>query len=353
MNPGQWQLFGVDIWPLFLHLRLGAQQLLWGREVGLYHDLSPPIQTLNPPFADDGAPNDHPIALPQERFKAVILPEALCLCRDRWFAESLEPELDAVMSMETAVDSPFATEDTCSGWSLVAREPGQIKVVWAICSRQRVNAYLAEIAEQSPDMLTKGAEIWADFEGHTVTIAGFGEHRRREVYIARLKNLGLKVGVAYASILFVLFAFSWGAELRQQSWSEKLSDVQSSAALAARVRERLDSGRSLLEEVNHIHRGRNDYLFWLHRLAEITPDSVYLNRIDFSGDELTIRGLANNAAEYFSSLADNAVFDGVESTSAFTRDRASGQEVFTIQLKLGAAGRSAAMDTAVREGADL
>jgi len=82
--------------------------------------------------------------------------------------------------------------------------------------------------------------------------------------------------------------------------------------------------------------GRVSYDRWLDVIADLTPDSVYLTRMGLEEDRLTISGMAENAAEYQTTLAASGLTSELSAPSAFTRDARTGLERFTLTMQLGA-----------------
>ena len=78
----------------------------------------------------------------------------------------------------------------------------------------------------------------------------------------------------------------------------------------------------------------------LDSLSDATPDSVYFTRIGLANEQVTVSGMAENAAEYQTLLSGYAEFDAVVASSAFTRDTRVGLERFTLTFGLSSgAGR--------------
>ena len=77
-----------------------------------------------------------------------------------------------------------------------------------------------------------------------------------------------------------------------------------------------------------------DYAPWLHRVAKITPDTAHLNRLALDGRRLTISGVSDNAADYQATLVSAEWVRNLSAPSAFTRDKRSGRERFTLTMTL-------------------
>ena len=100
------------------------------------------------------------------------------------------------------------------------------------------------------------------------------------------------------------------------------------------VRDDLMSRQEKLERAAAFFDDYPDYRPWIHTLSAMTPDSVFLNRLGLKQAELTISGLAENAADYQTQLATSGRFDELSAPSAFTRDARAGAERFTLVMTL-------------------
>ena len=63
---------------------------------------------------------------------------------------------------------------------------------------------------------------------------------------------------------------------------------------------------------------------------------VYLDRLNFDGNEVTVNGYSNNAAVYLRMLTEEPGYTDVTALSAFARDRNNGLERFSIQWRVTA-----------------
>ena len=101
----------------------------------------------------------------------------------------------------------------------------------------------------------------------------------------------------------------------------ELFEVREAAALAGRFLSQQPSYNTLLDS-----------------LSDATPDSVYFTRIGLANEQVTVSGMAENAAEYQTLLSGYAEFDAVVASSAFTRDTRVGLERFTLTFAVSSSG---------------
>ena len=115
---------------------------------------------------------------------------------------------------------------------------------------------------------------------------------------------------------------------------DMLRDTEQRAAEVIATRSDLVDAQKRMSEAEAYFDRFTYYGPWLHRLARLSPDSVYLTRLSLKERQLTISGLADNAANYQSALAEAAVFLELEAPSAFTRDARADAERFTLTMQL-------------------
>ena len=328
-------LFGTDLRPYIDKLVLGWRQLIWSPEVGLRGWLSQPIQLLG-----DNADRElvdfsgAPLAGEQSGKRApsvgVLLTDDYVLAKTLTMRVEVEPNLSDAMMLEVANMSPFPSEEVVSGWAILGRRDDQVEVGVALTTKAAVESALAAY-----DRSAKDTEVWAALETHRICLEGFAEARRNAQYVNTLRQLGLRMVAVVAGALCLLALPAWMLDTRADQYQSQLGEVTQRANGAAASRSRLDDYRDKLDELIDMKESRIDYGIWLNVLSQQTPDSVYLNRLEFEEMSLEVSGYAVNAAQYQSALAASPAFTEVEATSAFTRDTRFNRERFTLRLQLG------------------
>ena len=335
-------LFGTDLRPYIDKVFLGWRQLIWSPEVGLRTWLSQPIKLLvNTADSELIDFSGAPVMGKQSGDKApsigVLLPDDDVLAKSLTLPVEVEPNLDDAMMLEVANMSPFPSEEVVSGWAILRRYNTQVEVGVALTTKAAVERALA-----AHDRNAQDTEVWAALETHRICLQGFAEVVRDAHYANRLRQLGLRVLSVVAGALCLLALPAWMLDTRAVQYQSQLGEVTQRASAAAASRSQLDDYREKLAAVADLKGARIDYGIWLNVLSRQTPDSVYLNRLEFEEMALEVSGYAVNAAQYQSALAASPAFTEVEATSAFTRDARLNRERFTLRLQLGELGASEA-----------
>jgi len=237
------------------------------------------------------------------------------------------------VALDVMSHCPFPAEDVVFGWRIVHRDNDLVIVEWGLVAKSVVQSSLRELGFE-PQHERDLPEVWAELEpGRSVLLIGYGEARRRAAYTKRLQNIAIKAIGVWALLLALLGSLSLYARLQNTELEQRLSEVADEAENVTSVRERLASGRELLNVATTFSSERVPVRGRLHALAQLSPDSVYLQRLEFKGNSAAITGLATNAADYLATLAESDQFAGLEATSAFTRDRRTSLERFTIDIQ--------------------
>lgn len=334
----QWSLFGLDLSRLVDIAKLAIQQLIWGDEAGIRRRLYPTASLVNgvaidldryAKFSSDADSNDpnQPLAL--------LFPAELSLAKTIELPSEVEIDLAEALFFEIASHSPFANEDTCSGWRLISRDSTSITVALAIASRSSVMSFI-DAQAQALETSLANCEVWTESGSALVQLEGFGDGARRALYHQRLFGMGRQLALVTlaACMLSALPAALLAARSDQLSGVLELTELDARAAASARAE--MVALEDKVLAAREFFYDRVLYDAWLNTVAELTPDSVYLTRLGLEGDRLTISGMAVNAAEYQTTLASSGLVDDLSAPSAFTRDARTERERFTLTMRLAA-----------------
>lgn len=329
----QWMLFGIDM------RHIGQQWLSAWREF-LFSTASPLRRLLDEPVLlrgqqgdqtyQGGVAVDSPASL-----EALLLPEELVLVRPLTIPLAAEAELQAVLHHEVSAGSPFAPQDTVYGWAETGRDATHFSAVMAIASRVAIQDWLRG---QSSDDEVPGdeptPEVWADAQGTLVTLEGFGEAARDEAYRKRLIRVAVMgLGILLLIVLAAsLFAMHQGARLSElQQMQTRIADRTRPAVAmretVARANTLITAANAELRQFPNPHRE-------LVRLTDLLDDSVYVAHFSMRGDELRIRGRAEDAAMVMQTLAETPAFATVTAPSAITAVGNTGLEQFNLDISL-------------------
>jgi hypothetical protein len=330
-------LFGFDLSQLVLRARLGWHQLLWGNEAGIRERFYPSVEFFRTATSetkafslgkDLGGAGSHVLPAP-----GCFLPEQIVLLRSLTLPVQAEIFLEQAVQSEVVAHSPFPHDVVCWGHEIVGRESDHLMVAIAMSSRQAVETELMQRAETT-GIPREDFEVWADGEFGPIMIAGYAEGARRRRFYGQIRDFLLRSLIGVVGIVFLL---SLPSLLLAQSASQ-LQRIKLETEVRARdvieIRASLVRLQELLDQAEAEHGAYVDYGPWLNRIAAITPDTVFLNRLGLEQRVLTVSGLAENAADYQSLLAESSFFGEINAPSAFTRDARAGRERFTLEMTL-------------------
>ena len=330
-NP--WSLFGLDLGRFADSAALGLRQLLWGEEAGLRRSLYPSIPLITAGHADGVDLATFGLVIDDanpEEFAALLMPPELTLIKAIRLPVEAELDLASAMTLEATANSPFGEEDTCFGWRLVSRNGDTLDLLLAIASRTSIASFLKGYSGRRPSQL----EIWATQDHHILMINGFGESNRAQNYLLTLTSMAKRIALIGLGMLMLISLPAVMLSIRAEQLQEILTATEIEAGEATAARNGLVEAEDRLSAAKGYFVNRMQYDDWLDRIASLTPDSVYFTRLGFDNDRLTVSGMALNAAEYQTILAEsNAVADLI-APSAFTRDSRTGKERFTLTMRL-------------------
>ena len=326
----QLSLFGLDLSGLYRRAKLGVQQILWGEEVGLRAWFSPEVHychvsELESPASSDTAPS-------AESFQ-VLLPESEVLVATMELPASAEIFLAEAVTAHVESHTPFAWDETCWGSKIVERREGSILIAIIIVARSTADA-AASVARRAlaADDIPFG--LSAEAGGAVVTLDGYQNPALDAPYLGNLRQFALRSAVAVSGMAFLAaIPVIWSFQTAQQ-YSDLLQETEQRSRQVVAVRGALVDAQERVSEAGRFFAGQVAYRPWLHRLAAMTPDSVYLNRLSIEDDVLTVSGLAVNAADYQAVLVESGFFSDVTAPAAFTLDNRANRERFTLTMGL-------------------
>ena len=166
------KLFGLNLDALLASLRLGIKQLLWGHESGVWRTLYPPAHIVYPKALENvievaGLHADQSEGM----FKLAVLPSDMVLMKCFVFPDAVESELDSAMQIQAQINTPFDEQDTRSGWRVVERSDGTIKIALALGSDHMIQKWLNNEGLQST-LGYEDIELWTQQDGYSVLLSG-------------------------------------------------------------------------------------------------------------------------------------------------------------------------------------
>ena len=326
----QLSLFGLDLSGLYRRAVLGVHQVLWGDEVGLRAWLSPAVPTYQLSELERAASDESPH---RGTGCQVLLPEAQVLATRMTLPASAEIFLEEAVAAHVASHSPFAGEETCWGSKIVDRSDGALSVEIIIVARHTAEAAATAVRRTfAPHEVPFG--LSANSDRACVALNEYQDAALHAPYLANLKRHVLHLGGALAGIAFLaIIPVIWSMQTAQQ-YSDLLSETEQRSKQIVAVRGELVDAQERVSEAGRFFSEQVAYRPWLHRLAAVTPDSVYLNRLSIKDNVLTVSGLAVNAADYQAVLVESGIFSDVTAPAAFTLDNRANRERFTLTMGL-------------------
>lgn len=337
----QWNLFGLDLSQLMARARLGVSQLFLDPRSGAYRMCCPAATFytdaaepwVQRPEVPSFLPDTFRAAVTESCATAAVVPEQSVLCRSLTLPLEAEVELLQVVSFEVAAHTPFPHDETVSGWQVIERASDRLQVVIAMTARQEVESAL-DYAAASSGSARSEAEVWADTEQGLVMLTGFGEAARQRQYLRALGVLAGQTGLVCAAVIAVLLVPLLWLSISSAQLGTQLTETQQRAANVTTIRDALSDLEVSVAIAEDFFEDRPLYDEWLNQLAHVTPDSVFLQRLQLQSSQLTITGLAENAADYQTILASSGEFSALQAPTAFTRDTRQNRERFVLVMQL-------------------
>jgi general secretion pathway protein L len=332
----QWQLFGYDVSQLGKRWQAAWRDFLWGDDSPVRRRLDEVVRVK------DGEAvryfhADEEINAQSTECEAVLLPTEYVLVRALSVPLAAESELDAVMALEVAANSPFPAADTGSGWRITDRTEHSLEVLVAIVSLSSTMGYMGRQYDQHD---VHASEVWAPSDKGPVMLRGFGEQSRLQRYKSRLIKVFslLAIGLVLILATVALAGAAKYQELRQvQATYER---VQEEAGLAVQMRSRLVGANEAITVVQENVGLNPNPRYELAKLTALLPDGAWLTGFTMTGRNIELRGSAEKASELLELLINDPSYTQVESPGGFTVNRTTRTEDFNFRLTIAGEGAS-------------
>ncbi len=288
----QWQLFGLDVSQLGHRWAAAWRDVLWGDDSPVRARLDEVVKVT-----DGGSVtyrhSDREVAAPAVvDCEAIVLPAELFLSRAVRLPRAAEEDLEAVMALEVAANSPFPADDTGAGWRVTGRGEETLDLELVIVSLSATMRYLG----REYDCHDTGAyEVWAGVAGD-VMVRGFGEGRRRERYRRRLGKVAVLLALTLSVLLAVIAVATFSKYLEWQRMEGLYNRAQEQAREASAMRSRLIAANETLAAVDELIRDYPNPHEELARLTAMLDDTTYITQFSMQGDEISVRGISTDAA---------------------------------------------------------
>ena len=272
-----------------------------------------------------------PLARPGKA-AGLLVPEAECLWGELQLPAMPRAALGQAVQEAMWRVSPLPVQDIMTAWRATALAGGAWAVDWGICraSTQQEARQRQGLAENAPVYLERLGRA------HPVHGPGLPAMHRRQRWID---------GAAIAGLLLMLGALATPAlmplVLKREAVVRALHHVSTIEPQAAPLRLQLDELRARAAVAQSLRQGQASSLplaAVIEGLSAQLPDDASLDRIEISGADIRITGVANNAADLITQLARLPSFADVRASGPSVRDTSVNKERFTIDLRWRAEG---------------
>lgn len=325
-------LFGLDLSKTFGYVRLAWHDLLWGKDSPLRKAFA---ETTKVKSANNEQAGYYclgikkNLAAPKVLSNAYILPDEIILQKNLKLPASLELELAEVVQLEILASCPFEPEETRFAWLSKSDGGDFIDVQVAMARKADIERHKIEAGLDENEI-----ELWAMLGSGVACFEGGALEHRNSRYKKRLLTTFSLLLISYLLLLFSPAIISTARALQAEKVEQQFASLKQSSAKAVALKEELAKKNIVLEEVDSLLTENSNILQVLAGLTNISEDSVWFRSVRFDKDKLQLQGYADNAGEFLQLLSQHKAFEQVKQRGGIRKDRASGQEVFTVEMQL-------------------
>jgi Tfp pilus assembly protein PilN len=331
-SKNKWDLFGYDMAAIGVHWKRAWHDLLFAVDSPLRSSFDEVVAAQSQSgtrYFQSG--NEVPVR--QANCTAIVLPDDLVLLKTLRLPIFVEDNLTDALTLEVNANSPFAADDTRSGWLVKSRGEQYLEVHLAIVSASAAMNYVASLTG-SHDV--QAQEAWVMVDETPLVIAGFGESYRESLYSQRLFRSALWLG-ASALIVLALFATSAGFKQFEAGRLEaQFAQATQTAADASRYRAELTTANETLLAANTVIAEFPNPHQELARLTALLPDDSHLDQFSVRGKEVRIRGQADDAASVMQTLTNVEEYASVTAPQAIRKVASTEKELFYLDIEIQA-----------------
>ncbi len=260
------------------------------------------------------------------------LPEGWVLRRRVTLPAAARENLRQVIGFEMDRLTPFTVDQVFYEYRPVTApaDPGQLTVELAVVPRERVEPWLALLREAGLRVSLIEAEgLWPE--------ANLLPPEAR----SRISGRDLMTRAVLLLLLLVLLVTALGIPLWQRAsrvaaLEEEVAVARRQADVVLRLRERLDKRQESLDYVLSRRRESLPVVTVLKRVTELLPDDTWLQQFDLRGNELSLRGMSDQATALIRRLEESPAFFSVGFRSPVVQ--AGEKERFYLSAKVVSPG---------------
>lgn len=270
-----------------------------------------------------------PSDLTEPTCRALLVPAELVLYRTLTVPLAAEADLSSVINIEAGASSPFPADDMVTGWAESDRGAGGIRVSLVIAARSSLAPWL-----EAQGTLGHDSELWADADGHMVTLRGFAEGRRDDAYRRRLLRCSMAAAGVLVLTLLAASLFAFQQSLALERSRDSLSAIAEQSEVATTARAELLAGNELISATNQVIAGFPNPHVELARLTRLLSDEAFVSHFSIRGRSIRIRGRALDAAGVMKTLAEERAYSTVTAPQAITAVGNSGEQQFYLDISV-------------------
>ncbi|MBB6521010.1 PilN domain-containing protein [Pseudoteredinibacter isoporae] len=330
-------LFGLDLSQAWGYVKLAWRDLLWNQLSPVRRAFAETVEVRSLEPGQEGyyrLGQKQNLAAPKVQANAFILPDDIVLLKSLQLPLAVEVELAEVVHLEVLASCPFAVEDASYAWLAEQNGGDFINVQVAMARQADINNCLLE---NTIDKST--TEIWAMTPAGIACFDGEAVEKREGRYRKRLLTTVAFVVASYLLLLFAPAIISSARALQAEKVEQQYTSLKQSSAKAVTLKESLARKNVVLAEVETLVSESSSLLPLLAELTNLAEDDVWFRNVRLDKDKLQLTGYATNAAEFMQLLSSHENFQQVKQRGGIRKDRASGQEVFTVEMQLSEAGQ--------------
>lgn len=224
--------------------------------------------------------------------------------------------------------SPLPPDQVWCAWRATPLAQGGWGVEWGICRRDQQSQALAQLG------LPADAPLYLARADQALAVRGTGwlAQQKRQRWTDALAMLGLLVLAAALAVPALM-----PLALKRQAVVRAMQHVSDVEPEAAPIRPQLDELRqqaSVAENLRQAAAGADLPLASvIEALAEALPDDSWLERVEISGNDIRITGVAGNAGDLAARLGRQSGLVEVRASAASVRDNSLGKERFTFEMR--------------------
>jgi len=224
--------------------------------------------------------------------------------------------------------SPLPPDQVWCAWRATPQAQGGWKVEWGACRRDQQGEALSRAG------LPAHAPLYLARAGHALLVRGDGwpAHQRRQRWFDGLATFGLLLLIAALAVPALM-----PLALKRQAVVRAVQHVSEVEPKAAPLRPQLDELRQQAGVAESLRRAAASVDLPLasviEALSDALPDDSWLERVEISGNDIRITGVAGNAGDLATRLSRHGGFVEVRAAAASVRDNTLGKERFTLEMR--------------------